>query len=144
MTFTLQHLIWFRFPLSISYKLLRLSHEHGLVAISLVLCSNIPCFKVKCDLSGSCLGYLDLFTSRARHGWTLRQPLHHKGDTSSGTTDLFWLMTPSSCHTNCGNLWLQTFYVICLPLYSVCLITKLSKEEFCYLCFSRVLTKPLV
>lgn len=66
---------WFRFPSSIFHKLLgifepRLSHEHGLVVISLVFYSNIPCFKVKCDLLDFCLSYLDLFISRARQLYT--------------------------------------------------------------------------
>lgn len=146
--FTLQLLIWFRFSSSIFHKLLsapklRLIHEHGLVVISSVLFSNSPCFMVKCNLSGSCLSCLDLFRSRARHGWTLHQPLHHKRDTSFGATDLFRLMTTSNSHTNCSNLWLQPLDVICLPLSLVYLITKLSQEEFHYLSFSRDLTKPL-
>lgn len=68
-------LSWFRFPSSIFHKLLgifepRLSHEHGLVVISLVFYSNIPCFKVKCNLLDFCLSYLDLFISRARQLYT--------------------------------------------------------------------------
>lgn len=133
MLFTLQRLA-FQFPLSLFHKPLsipkpRLSCERGPVVISLVLCSNSPCFKVKCDLSGSCLSYLDLFTSRARHGWTLRQPLHHKGDTSSGATDLFRLMTTGSSHTNCGNLWPRTLDVIRLPLLVGMLDCKAEKRR---------------